>query len=224
MSVSRWYSISGNQILDALETLPLLCYCIDDNIQMSSAPFTPNITSSKEVQTASLSPDAASASTLQDANMVLQEEMPLRDTHAMSPSMISSVNWVMLSPVVTPSGAFTKQFVKKKDDDLEKLKDKFEEYKQKEAKMHTIIYESISDFVFNEIEGKATAALVWKKLISIMTGKGDLMHEHLLTQLGNMSCSDEGNMQEHLGKIKILCEHIEGMGLEIEDNQYTSMI
>ena len=108
------------------------------------------------------------------------------------------------------------------DDDLEKLEDKLEEYEQKEAKMRTIIYESISDSTFNKIKGEATAALIWKKLISIMTGKGDLVCEHLLTWLGNMSCSDEGNMQEHLGKMKILHECIEGMGLKIEDNQYIS--
>ncbi|PBK89113.1 hypothetical protein ARMGADRAFT_854509, partial [Armillaria gallica] len=47
------------------------------------------------------------------------------------------------------------------DDDLEKLENKFEEYEQKEAKMHTIIYESISDSTFNEIKGEATAALIW---------------------------------------------------------------
>ncbi len=39
-----------------------------------------------------------------------------------------------------------------------------------------------------------------------------------------MACSDEGNMRKHLGEMKILCEWIEGMGLKIEDNQYTSMI
>ncbi len=90
--------------------------------------------------------------------------------------------------------------------------------------MCTIIYESISDSTFNKIKGEATAALIWKKLISIMTGKSNLVREHLLTQLGNMSCSNEGNMQEHLGEMKILCERIEGMGLKIKDNQYMSMI
>ncbi|SJL07236.1 uncharacterized protein ARMOST_10579 [Armillaria ostoyae] len=84
------------------------------------------------------------------------------------------------------------------DDDLEKLEDKLEEYEQKEAKMRCIIYESISNSTFNEIKGEATAALVWKKLIAVMTGKGDLVREHLLTQLSNMSCPDEGNMREHL--------------------------
>lgn len=110
------------------------------------------------------------------------------------------------------------------DDDLEKLEDKLEEYEQKEAKMRCIIYESISDSTFNEIKGEATAALVWKKLTAAMTGKGDLVREHLLTRLSNMSCPDEGDMRKHLGEMKILRERIEGMGLKIEDNQYTSMI
>ncbi len=65
--------------------------------------------------------------------------------------------------------------------------------------MHTIIYEAISDSTFNEIKGEATAALVWKKLVAVMTGKGDLVREHLLTRLGNMACSDEGNMQRTIG-------------------------
>ncbi|PBK79408.1 hypothetical protein ARMGADRAFT_1093166 [Armillaria gallica] len=92
-SVSGWYSISGNQILDALEVLPPLHYCIDDDIQMSSAPFTPNVTPSKEVQTAPLSLDATSASASQGADMALEEETPARETCAMSPSMVSSADW-----------------------------------------------------------------------------------------------------------------------------------
>ncbi len=44
-------------------------------------------------------------------------------------------------------------------------------YEQKEAKMRTIIYEAISDSTFIEIKGEATAALIWKKLVAVMTGK-----------------------------------------------------
>ncbi len=95
LSVVRWYSLSGNQILDGLEILPLLRYCIDDDIQMLSALFTPNIAPSKEVQTASLSPDATSASASQDANMVFEEGTPVRDARAVSPSTVSSAEWVV---------------------------------------------------------------------------------------------------------------------------------
>ncbi len=94
-SVGGQYSLSGNQILNGLEILPPLCYRINDDIQMSSALFTSNIAPSKEVQTASLSPDAISASASQDANMVFEEETPVRDTHAVSPSMVSSADWVV---------------------------------------------------------------------------------------------------------------------------------
>ncbi len=85
-SVSGQYSLSSNQILNGLEILPPLRYCIDDDIQMSSAPFTPNIAPSKEVQTMSLSPDA---------NMVFEEGTPVRDVRAVSPSTVSSTDWVV---------------------------------------------------------------------------------------------------------------------------------
>ncbi len=55
LSVGGWYSLSGNQILDGLEIFPPLRYHIDNDIQMSSAPFTPSIAPSKEVQTVPLS-------------------------------------------------------------------------------------------------------------------------------------------------------------------------
>ncbi len=64
LSVGGWYSISGNQISDMLEVLPPLHYCIDNNIQISSALFTPNVTPSKEVQTVPLSLDTMSVSAL----------------------------------------------------------------------------------------------------------------------------------------------------------------
>ncbi len=95
LSVGGQYSLSSNQILNGLEILPPLRYRIDDDIQMLSALFTPNIAPSKEVQTASLSPDAASASASQDANMVFEEETTVRDTCAISPSTVSSVDWVV---------------------------------------------------------------------------------------------------------------------------------
>ncbi len=94
-SVGGRYSISGDQILNALEVLPPLRYRIDDDIQMSSAPFTPNVAPSKEVQTAPLSSDAASASASQGAVLVLEEETPARETRAVSPSMVSSADWVV---------------------------------------------------------------------------------------------------------------------------------
>ncbi len=94
-SVSGRYSISGNQILDALEVLPPLCYHIDDDMQMCSAPFTPNVAPSKEVQAAPLSSDTASASGSHGANVALEEETPPRETCAMSPSMVSSADWVV---------------------------------------------------------------------------------------------------------------------------------
>ncbi|PBK62359.1 hypothetical protein ARMSODRAFT_1024961 [Armillaria solidipes] len=62
VSVSGRYSISGNQIVDALATLPPLRIRVDNDIQMSSAPFTPVLTTSKEVQTVPVSSDTASAS------------------------------------------------------------------------------------------------------------------------------------------------------------------
>ncbi len=94
-SVGGQYSLSGNQILNGLEIPPSLHYRIDNDIQMSSALFTPNVAPSKEVQTSSLSPDAVSASASQDANLVFKEETPVRDAHAISPSTVSSADWVV---------------------------------------------------------------------------------------------------------------------------------
>ncbi|PBK84035.1 hypothetical protein ARMGADRAFT_1088736 [Armillaria gallica] len=112
-SVGGWYSISGNQILDALEVLPPIRYHINNDIQMSSAPFTPNVAPSKEVQTVPLSSGTVSASASQGADIALEEESPARDTCAVSPSTVSSADWVMPSPVVAPSGAFIEQFAEK---------------------------------------------------------------------------------------------------------------
>ncbi|SJL06606.1 uncharacterized protein ARMOST_09948 [Armillaria ostoyae] len=98
-SISGRYSISGNQIVDALTTLPPLRIQVDDDIQMSSAPFTPVLTTSKEVQTMPMSSDAMSASASKDPELEIQEETPLRDTGAMSPSTVSSADWVTSATV-----------------------------------------------------------------------------------------------------------------------------
>ncbi|KAK0430319.1 hypothetical protein EV421DRAFT_1744183 [Armillaria borealis] len=106
-SVSGRYSLSGTQIVDALATLPPLRIRVDDDIQMSSAPFTP------EVQTAPVSSDAASASASKDPEPEIREETPLRDTGAVSPSTVSSADWVLPSPVAAASAPFIEQFAEK---------------------------------------------------------------------------------------------------------------
>ncbi|KAK0421585.1 hypothetical protein EV421DRAFT_1747225 [Armillaria borealis] len=112
-SVSGRYSISGNQIVDAFATLPPLRIRVDDDIQMSSAPFTPVLATSKEVQTAPVSSDAASASASKDPEPEIREETPLRDTGAMSPSTVSSADWVLPSPVAAAPAPFIEQFAEK---------------------------------------------------------------------------------------------------------------
>ncbi|SJL18946.1 uncharacterized protein ARMOST_22549 [Armillaria ostoyae] len=69
-SVSGHYSISGNQIVNAFATLPPLRIRVDNDIQMSSAPFTSVLATSKEVQTVSMSSDTMSASVSKDAKPV----------------------------------------------------------------------------------------------------------------------------------------------------------
>ncbi|SJL06231.1 uncharacterized protein ARMOST_09567 [Armillaria ostoyae] len=112
-SVSGRYSLSGTQIVDALVTLPPLRIRVDDDIQMLSAPFTPVLATSKEVQTAPVSSDAASASASKDPEPEIREETPLRDTGAMSPSTVSSADWVLPSPVAAASAPFIEQFAEK---------------------------------------------------------------------------------------------------------------
>ncbi|KAK0437782.1 hypothetical protein EV421DRAFT_1738745 [Armillaria borealis] len=112
-SVSGHYSISSNQIVNALATLPPLRIQVDDDIQMLSALFTPVFTTSKEVQTVPVSSDAMSAPALKDAKPVIPEKTPLRDTGAMSPSTVSSADWVLPSPVITASAPFIEQFAEK---------------------------------------------------------------------------------------------------------------
>ncbi|SJL16880.1 uncharacterized protein ARMOST_20410 [Armillaria ostoyae] len=112
-SVSGRYSLSGTQIVDALATLPPLRIRVDDDIQMSSAPFTPVLASSKEVQTAPVSSGAASASASKDPEPEIREETPLRDTGAVSPSTVSSADWVLPSPVAAASAPFIEQFAEK---------------------------------------------------------------------------------------------------------------
>ncbi|KAK0431145.1 hypothetical protein EV421DRAFT_1912111 [Armillaria borealis] len=86
---------------------------VDDDIQMLSAPFTPVLATSKEVQTAPVSSDATSASASKDPELEIREETPLRDTGAMSPSMVSSADWVLPSPVAMAPTPFIEQFAKK---------------------------------------------------------------------------------------------------------------
>ncbi|KAK0438393.1 hypothetical protein EV421DRAFT_1738450 [Armillaria borealis] len=112
-SVSGCYSLSGNQIVDAFATLPPLRIRVDDDIQMSSAPFTPILATSKEVQTVPMSSDAASASASKDPEPEIREETPLRDTGAMSPSTVSSADWVLPSLVAAAPTPFIEQFAEK---------------------------------------------------------------------------------------------------------------
>ncbi|KAK0472378.1 hypothetical protein IW261DRAFT_1570967 [Armillaria novae-zelandiae] len=67
IAASGPYSLSGDQITNGLEVLPVIRYQIDDDIQMSLAPFSPVLGASKSVPGSSKSPGGSSTTvTLQD--------------------------------------------------------------------------------------------------------------------------------------------------------------
>jgi hypothetical protein len=70
--------------------------------------------------------------------------------------------------VITPSPTTPPTtLVALSDTDIEAYETKMDEYLQKEALVRDVLYETVSKSTFLQIKNEPTAALVWKKLVSI---------------------------------------------------------
>lgn len=110
------------------------------------------------------------------------------------------------------------------DDEIEEYEDKLDKWKQKEASVREVIYETVPQSTFLLIKNEPTAADVWKKLVSINEGKGDMIQMNTLTKMQQMRCPEGGNIRVHISRMTELYEELAGMGAPLTDVQFSTYI
>ena len=110
------------------------------------------------------------------------------------------------------------------NNELEKHEKEEDEYKQKQASVHKVIYKTTDKSTFIQVKNEEDTAAVWKKVILIHADKGMMFKTDHLTQLQN-SCYVVGDsMQEHLAKIVEIKERLVEMSYSLTDESFVSYI
>ncbi len=110
------------------------------------------------------------------------------------------------------------------DNKSEKLDIAFDNWETKEAKIRTIIYESISNAAFNAIKSTSTANGVWVALKKYMNKRGDMTQQLLLTQLNDLQCPDKSGVKTYITEAENMQQRLAGMGMDIAKDQLTIII
>ncbi|KAH0583133.1 hypothetical protein H2248_011019 [Termitomyces sp. 'cryptogamus'] len=100
------------------------------------------------------------------------------------------------------------------NDQINEIKDAMEEWMQKEAQVHEIIYSTVDQSAFHQVKGEPTATDIWKKLMSIHGSKGAMYGTDLLAQLQNTCFVKNGeiDMHTHLSNMVVIKEHLTEIG------------
>ncbi|KAG6887905.1 hypothetical protein C0995_011655 [Termitomyces sp. Mi166 len=112
------------------------------------------------------------------------------------------------------------------DKQVKEHEDAMEDWLQKEATVHDIIYATVDQFTFHQIQEETTAAAVWKKLTSIHGNRGAMFETDLIAWLQN-SCFIENSevmMHDHLANLVILKEHLVKTSCPLSDASFASYI
>ncbi|KAG6893931.1 hypothetical protein C0995_015598, partial [Termitomyces sp. Mi166 len=112
------------------------------------------------------------------------------------------------------------------DKQLEEHEDAMEDWLQKEATVHDIIYATVDQSTFHQIKGETTATAVWKKLTSIHGNRGAMFKTDLLAWLQNSHFIKNGEvmMCDHLTNLVILKEHLAEINCPLSDASFVSYI
>ena len=110
------------------------------------------------------------------------------------------------------------------EDALEKHETSIDTWKQKEAQVRELIYNTMDNATFLQIKGEKTAADLWKKLTSIHGNKGAQFEEYLLGKLQMARYTENKDMHTHLTTMNTLRERLAEIGSPISDVQFNAYI
>ena len=110
------------------------------------------------------------------------------------------------------------------DDEFETYLDSIDTYAQKEAKVHEVLYDTLTKTVTLQIKGQPSAAESWKKLTSIFETKGDMTITDTLLKLANTHYVDGNDMRVHVTTLLELRERLAEMGHSLSDQQFSAYI
>ena len=107
---------------------------------------------------------------------------------------------------------------------VEDYKKKIDEFAQKQVSVQEVIYKTVSKSTFLQIKNEANTSLLWKKLISIFEGKGDMVQADMLMKLHNMMCTEDGDVRAHISDMVEIKEELAGIGVPVTDAQFVANI
>jgi len=108
--------------------------------------------------------------------------------------------------------------------EIKELEKKIDEYYQKDSLTKQHIFSTISDRLLLHVQSLDKALKIWEEVCTIHEGKTELVQIDLHRQLQETQCEEGGDVKAHFGELYQLRESLVGMGVSIDDKDFSAII
>ena len=108
--------------------------------------------------------------------------------------------------------------------EIEELEKKIDEYYQKDSLVKQHIFSTISDRLLLRVQNLDKVSKIWEEIRTIHEGKTELVQIDLRRRLQETQCEEGGDVKAHFGELYRLRESLAGMGVSIDDKDFSAII
>ena len=109
------------------------------------------------------------------------------------------------------------------DEIKENLKE-IQEYHYRNSLVKQQIFSTITDEMYLRVQEFDSTSRIWMELCAIHQDKTKLTQTDLWQHMHETRCQEEGDVKEHFGVLHRLKQSLAGMGVRVEDEDYTTIL
>lgn len=107
---------------------------------------------------------------------------------------------------------------------VEKMDAKYCAWESKEADARALIYETLSDDLFIEVQEQPTAKSLWEAVVASCENKSLMYANAIRTRIQNTCCPESGDIRAHLSLLLLERQNLAAVGSRLGDPEFAAII
>ena len=107
---------------------------------------------------------------------------------------------------------------------VEKMDTKYCAWETKEADARALIYETLGEDLFIEVQGQPTVKSLWEAVVASCENKSLMYANAIRTRIQNTRCPESGDVQAHLALLLREKQNLAAVGGRLGDAEFTAII
>ncbi|KAL1939181.1 hypothetical protein VTO73DRAFT_10222 [Trametes versicolor] len=107
---------------------------------------------------------------------------------------------------------------------VDKMEAKFNLWETKEAGARALIYETLSDDLFIEVQSRPTAKGLWEAVVASCENKSLMYANAIRTRIQNTRCPEGGDVRAHLALLQREKQNLAAVGSRLDDSDFAAII